>query len=155
MNRLPLIAFGTLAAATVAAFFITQHLKVTTPLIVGPDGGKPTYANTPHLIFPGSVHGDPRCPTSTTVFFHLLHRADSVEVTIVNSSGRVVGTLASDLPAALFQPLQFTWNFREANGQPAPPGLFNFRVTLLHQHRTIDPLIPDYPITISPSCSGP
>ena len=30
-----MIAFGALVAATVAAFFITQHLKVSTPLLAG------------------------------------------------------------------------------------------------------------------------
>ena len=35
MSRLPLTAFGALIVATVAAFFVTQHLKVSTPLIAG------------------------------------------------------------------------------------------------------------------------
>ena len=35
MRRFPVIAFAALVVATVAAFFITQHLKVTTPLIAG------------------------------------------------------------------------------------------------------------------------
>ena len=35
MSRLPTGAFAVLVAATIAAFFITQHLKVTTPLIQG------------------------------------------------------------------------------------------------------------------------
>jgi len=150
VRRLPDAAFGALALATVGAFFVTQHLKVTTPLIAGQ-----TYGDMPHQIFPGSVPGDSACPTSTTVYFHLLHHADSVQVTIVKSSGRVVRTLAADLPAAIKQSLQFTWNYRQNSGHPAPPGLYNFRVRLLHQNRTIDPLIPNYPLRISASCSGP
>src|SRR5579864_7789080 len=35
VTRLPVVAFVALVAATVAAFFITQHLKVATPLIAG------------------------------------------------------------------------------------------------------------------------
>jgi hypothetical protein len=154
MKRLPLAAVGGLAAATVASFFITQHLKVTTPLITGPQGGLATYGDTPHLIYPGSIPGDPTCPTSTTAYFHLLHRADSVQVTITDSRRKIIRTIANDIRAAIYQPLHFTWNFREANGQPAPPGTYNFRVRLLHQNRTIDPLIPNFPISISRACSG-
>ena len=147
MRRLPEAAFGALAVATVGAFFITQHLKVTTPLIAGQ-----TYGDTPHQIFPGSIPGDSACPTFTSVYFHLLHHADSVQVTIVNLSGRIVRTLAADLPAAIKQNLQFTWHYRQDSGQLAPPGLYNFRVRLLHQKRTIDPLVPNFPISISAPC---
>ena len=35
MNRLPAVVFALLAAATVGAFFVVQHLKVSTPLIAG------------------------------------------------------------------------------------------------------------------------
>ncbi len=35
VSRLPVAAFVALAVATVAAFFVTQHLKVTTPLVTG------------------------------------------------------------------------------------------------------------------------
>ncbi len=35
LRRLPLLAFATLAAATVGAFFVVQHLKAGTPLING------------------------------------------------------------------------------------------------------------------------
>ena len=35
VTRLPTCAFAVLVAATIAAFFVTQHLKVTTPLIRG------------------------------------------------------------------------------------------------------------------------
>ena len=33
MTRLSTGAFAVLVAATIAAFFLTQHLKVTTPLL--------------------------------------------------------------------------------------------------------------------------
>ena len=35
MSRLSVAAFVALAVATAAAFFVTQHLKVTTPLLAG------------------------------------------------------------------------------------------------------------------------
>ena len=34
-TRLSIAAFAVLVAATIAAFFVTQHLKVTTPLLTG------------------------------------------------------------------------------------------------------------------------
>ena len=45
MRRLPIFAFAALVAATVAAFFITQHLKVTTPLIAGAPRPAPEVIN--------------------------------------------------------------------------------------------------------------
>ena len=145
MSRLPLAAFGALALATVGAFFISQHLKVTTPLISGI-----TYDASPHNIVPA----DGRCP-ATTIHFFLLHRADSVDVSVVNHGDKVVRMLASGVPAGRKQQLQFTWNGRLPNGQPAPRGEYNFRVKLIHQKRTIDPLIPDFPIVIQTSCPPP
>lgn len=145
MRRLPLAAFGALVVATVAAFFITQHLKVTTPLIAGQ-----TYGMTPHNIVPTSRS----CPAVTT-YFHVLHHADSVNVYIVDRSGRIVRTLARNVPGAIKQNLQFTWDGRLPNGAPAPAGLYNFRVTLVHQRRTIDPLIPNFPIEVQTTCPPP
>src|SRR5581483_8481006 len=99
MRRLPTITFGALVLATVAAVFITQHLKVTTPLITGPKGGLPTYAKTPHNIVPTN----PRCD-SVTLYFQLLHSADSFDLYIVDSHGRVVRTLAAGVAGAVKQP---------------------------------------------------
>lgn len=135
--------------ATVAAFFITQHLKVTTPLIAG------AFGPTPPVIHPG----DGGCPGQATVSFHLLHEADEIDVYVVNDSGRVVRTLATGVVAGRKQPLQFTWDGRQASGAPAPGGRYDFKVTLLHQHRTIDPLINQTfeepaTVTVRPSCSG-
>jgi hypothetical protein len=150
--------FGALVLATVIAFFVTQHLKVTTPVIAGQ-----TYGDTPHLIFPGSVPGDPACPTATTVYFFLLHRADRVDVTVIDAHGAVVRTLADGLAMPTHQSRSFTWNLRESDGLKAPTGLYNFRLRLLDQHRTISPLVEGLPeaptapvpIHIFPACSAP
>jgi hypothetical protein len=147
MRRLPVIAFGALALATVAAVFITQHLKVTTPLITGPKGGLPTYANTPHWIVPTN----PRCD-SVTLYFQLLHSADSFNLDIVDSHGRSVRTLAQDVSGQIKQPFQYRWNGRLSDGATAPLGLYNFRLHLIHQDRTIDPVIPNYPISVQSTC---
>ncbi len=141
------MAFAALVLATVAATFISQHLKVTTPLIAG------AFGPTPPAIHPG----DGGCPGQATVTFHLLHAADEIDVYVVNGSGRVVRVLATGVAAGRKQPLQFTWDGREASGAPAPGGHYDFKVTLLHQHRTIDPLINqtfEQPatVTVRPSC---
>ncbi len=148
VGRLPLAAFGGLALATIAAFFITQHLKVTTPLIAG------AFGPIPPVIHPG----DGGCPGQATVSFHLLHQADEINVYVVGGRGQMVRTLATGVPAGRKQPLQFTWDGRQADGAPAPRGQYDFKVTLIHQHRTIDPLINqtyEQPatVTVKQSCS--
>ena len=79
MNRLSTSAFAMLVAATIAAFFITQHLKVTTPLIQG------FPRPVPGVIDP--LHGVPcsgKSSASTTISFYLQHRADTVDVYVVD-----------------------------------------------------------------------
>lgn len=142
MRRLPTLAFGALAVATVAAVFITQHLKVTTPLIAGQ-----TYAKTPHNIVPAN----PRC-NSVTLYFHLLHQADSFNLDIVDSHGDRVKTLAHDVPGQIKQPFQYSWTGRLDDRAVAPTGVYNFRLHLIHQNRTIDPVIPGYPISVQTTC---
>jgi hypothetical protein len=147
MRRLSAIAFGLLAVATIAAVFITQHLKVTTPLITGPNGGLPTYGDTPHNIVPTN----PSCD-SVTLSFQLLHRADSFDLYIVDSAGHVVRTLAAGVAGAIKQPFHYSWNGRLADGTVAPQGLYNFSLRLIHQNRRIDPVIDGYPVSVQSTC---
>jgi hypothetical protein len=138
------MAFGGLVVATVAAFFIIQHIKVGTPLIAGTltpsatainprDGGSCTVEGK--LMAVNARH--------TSVSFFLVHRADNVSVYVVNQRGRTVATLASNvfMPAELFPhqvPRTFTWNGRGDGGAIAPAGLYYIRVVLRRQGRTID-----------------
>jgi FlgD Ig-like domain len=143
VRRLPLAAFAVLAVATVAAFFITQHLKVTTPLIsaVSPP--------TAPVIFRDG--GGPTCPDATTISFYLLHKADNVNVYVVTAQDQLVRTLATNVPMARKQRVAFTWK-GVADYGPARPGKYNFRVVLVHQRRTIDPVIvgaTDSPATVT------
>jgi flagellar hook assembly protein FlgD len=144
MRRLPTFAFGALAVATVAAVFITQHLKVTTPLIAGQ-----TYGKTPHWIVPTN----PKCD-SVTLYFYVLHHADSFDLDIVDSRGKVVRTLATNVPGPIKKHFQYSWNGRLADGGPAPQGLYNFRLHLIHQNRTIEPES-DFPISVQSTCPPP
>jgi hypothetical protein len=143
-SRWPLAVLGCLAIATVVAFFVIQHLKVTTPVIE-----RWTYGHTPHITDPS----DPACPAqATTVYFDLLHEGDTVDVYVVAAAGGTVRTIASDLPARIHQPLAFTWNDRLPSGRIAPPGKYNFVLQLIHQQRTINPLVPGFPLQIQTTC---
>ena len=145
MNRLSTGAFAVLVAATIAAFFVTQHLKVTTPLVQG--APRPV----PGVIDP--LHGVPcidgKNSGSTTISFYLQHRADTVVVSVVNDDGDIVRTVADGrhmrrdvrTPDGVF-----TWDGREDNGRVAPDGTYYFRVTLLHQGRTVD--LKTVPVTV-------
>ena len=149
MRRLPTLIFGALAVATVAAVFITQHLKVTTPLVAGAFGPTPALTIDPTAT---------ACAATATIGFHLLHAADQIDLYVVDSHDRDVFTLASGLAAPRsVTNLQFTWHGRLHDGALAPPGHYEFRVRLIHQDRTIFPLLnqtTETPmgVTVKPSC---
>ena len=156
------MAFGGLAVATVAAFFIIQHLKVGTPLIAGNLAPFPTAINPRDgaTCVAKTANGD-RAPvnfTQSSVAFFLVHQADSVSVYVVNQSGRTVATLASEvyMPAELYPhqvPRTFSWNGRESGGGIAPEGQYYVRVVLHHQDRTID-LTPSVRVQYTSRCPG-
>jgi flagellar hook assembly protein FlgD len=130
-RRTPLISrivFGGLVVATLAAFFISQHLKVTTPFITG------VSPPTPAAIDPV---GGPMACRSTKVSFSLLHHVDNVDVYVVNQSDVTVRDLARGLFMRKKETRTFTWDGRNDRGQRAPPGSYFFRVYLIHQARSI------------------
>lgn len=145
MKRLPTLAFGGLAVATVAAFFIIQHLKVSTPLISSVSGPFPTTINprsggTCPAWRPDHTLG-PVSYARTSVSFLLLHQSDDVTVYVVNQPGRNVATLASGLFMAGLphqRLMTFTWDGRVYGGSLAPAGEYYVRVGLRRQDRTID-----------------
>jgi hypothetical protein len=136
-TRLSTSAFAVLVAATIGAFFVTQHLKVTTPLIQGFPRPVPGVINPLHAVQCGKWNSG-----STTISFYLQHRSDDVDVSVVGSAtGAIVDTVASGRhmrrdvrhPDGLFR-----WDGRESDGSLAPDGTYYFRVTLLRQDRTIN-----------------
>jgi hypothetical protein len=131
VKRFPLYVFGGLVVATVAAFFVTQHLKVTTPLV----GGLPTPA--PGWISPidgGVCKGVGH--RSTHMSFYL-YRADDVNVYVVDDDGTIVQTIASGRHMARKVRTDFVWNGREADGTVAPDGTYHFRVALINEGRAV------------------
>lgn len=136
MRRLPVAAFVALAIATIAAFFVTQHLKVTTPLLAGFPFPHPGEINPVN----GQVC-DGVSYRSTSVSFYLLHRSDDVDVYIVATDGTtIVRTLASGVHmqgGAHPVRRKFVWNGRLDNGLVARDGTYYIRVAFIHQARSV------------------
>jgi hypothetical protein len=143
VRRLPVAAFVALVIATVGAFFVTQHLKVTTPLIAGsprplPAAINPVDGGTCRVM---THHGLQKVSfRRATISFYLQHRADDVSVYMVNDDGENVATLASGRHMAIDRRSMFTWDGRTSSGKIAPDGVYTIRVSLIHQGRSL--LIP-------------
>jgi hypothetical protein len=137
---MPVAAFVALVLATVAAFFVTQHLKVTTPLVAGTPAPVPSHINP---LDGKSCRVYTRLGVKRVSFkrmrisFYLLHRADDVDVYIVNQDGSIVATLASGRHMRIKRRSLFTWDGHEDSGQVAPDGTYFVRVSLIHQGRTL------------------
>jgi hypothetical protein len=140
MRRLPIVAFGALVAATIAAFFVTQHLKSSTPVITG--------MSYPNAFSPNAGNCRPE-RRNTHISFYLLHRADDVDVYVADESETIVRTivLGHHMRKGVRRPDGiFGWNGREDSGRLAPDGTYHFRVGLRNQGRTID--LTGYPIVL-------
>ena len=142
MSRLPVATFVALVIATIGAFFVTQHLKVTTPLIAGfpapvPASINPVDGGVCRVRNPQGT----RVPVSfrqTRVSFYLRHRADNVDVYILNSAGAIVDTLpGSGARMKVLERRQFVWNGHEDNGSIAPGGQYTIQVSLVQQGRSV------------------
>jgi hypothetical protein len=153
VRRLPPIAFGVLVAATVAAFFVTQHLKVATPFLQGAPAPLPAAFDPvsgvrgqgePRACWSRPAKGAVSRPVdyrSTYTTFYLQHQSGHVAVYIVNASGDVVRTIASDydFPRTYVRnpPSAFRWNGRDDDGLLAPEGTYYYRVVLIGRGRTV------------------
>jgi hypothetical protein len=141
VRRLPVAAFVALVIATVGAFFVTQHLKVSTPLIAGSPSPHPASINPVNgktCLLPN--HLGVTVPTSfkrMQISFYLLHRADDVDVYVVDQNGNIVDTLASGHHMSINRRSVFTWDGRTSKGAIAPDGIYDLRVSLIHQGRTL------------------
>jgi hypothetical protein len=149
VRRLPALAFAALVVATVGAFFVTQHLKSSTPLYAGFPRPNPQWINPRSgAVCDGVSH------RSTTVSFYLLHRADDVDVYIVNNAGAIVRTVASGrhMRIRVRRPDGvFHWDGRTDSGAVAPDGVYHFRVALRQQGRTVQLTQPVSVETVAPN----
>ncbi|MDQ6729244.1 MAG: hypothetical protein M3022_02790 [Actinomycetota bacterium] len=135
MRRLGVAAFLVLAAVTVAAFFVVQHLKISTPLLAGNPAPHPAAINpVDGQVCKGTSH------RAMLVSFYLQNRSDDVDVDIVDSGGTFVASLASGVHMQGGRhPVRrgFVWNGRTANGRVVPDGTYYIRVALIHQGRSV------------------
>ncbi len=139
MSRLRVAAFAALVVATVAAFFVTQHLKVSNPLINGSPRPDPAVFDPVAGRVCVDAAGERVSFRRTRVSFYLQSRNDSVIVSVVNSAGNLVATLASGRSMRVDKRSAFTWNGREgahSNGPYAPDGIYYLQVALIHAGRT-------------------
>jgi hypothetical protein len=139
VKRFPAIALGVLIAATIGAFFVIQHLKVTTPFLAGIPNPAPDVIDPYGASCQGVSH------KTTRISFYLLDRSDYVDMYIVNANGDIVDQVASNrympkLTATNSKTVRrtFYWNGRDANGSIAPDGTYYFRVVLHQQGRYLD-----------------
>jgi hypothetical protein len=143
VSRVPVAAFVALVIATVGAFFVTQHLKVTTPLINGFPAPVPSTINpVSGGVCPVRNGKGVLVPTGfrrMKVSFYLLNRADDVDVYIVDPDGTIVDTLpGSGRHMGIQKRRAFFWNGRTApDGRIAPDGTYYIQVFLVHQGRTL------------------
>ncbi len=136
-------AFVALVIATVAAFFVTQHLKVSTPLIQYRPAPVP---NTINPVYGGlcPLRGGKGVVTLWSykrmrISFYLQNRSDNVTVQIVDRDGTPVRTIGNNVFMRAHPPQRhpFTWNGRVANGSIAPAGTYYVKVSLLHEARSL------------------
>src|SRR4051812_44494629 len=119
-GRLATAVFFMLVAATAAAFFVTQRLKRSTPVVRNVD--------TQLVVSP---NGDGRKDRARIRFF--LPKADRVTVSITDSNGDEVRRLADrHLDRG---PHKFKWNGRNSSGAIAPDGTYFLRVILTGEGR--------------------
>jgi flagellar hook assembly protein FlgD len=142
VKRLGVIAFVALAGMTVAAFFVTQALKVSLPLINGfpapvPSTINPIAGGTCRVRNPkGRLV--PLSFRAMQISFYLQNQGDIVDVAIVDSAGQVVRTLpGSGRFLRVLRRRTFVWNGRERDGRIAPDGRYEVQVTLARQDRTV------------------
>ena len=145
MRRWPVAAFVALAIVTIAAFFVEQHLKVSTPLVAGNPKPHPATINPVAggvCPYPSGAHGRPK-PTSfrrMKVSFYLLNKSDNVDVDIVTPTGELVKQIATDVPmigGKHPKRVPFVWDGRTTDGRIAPDGTYDIKVVLLHQDRSV------------------
>src|SRR5438270_9793893 len=88
MRHLQLTAFVSLVVATIAAFFIAQHIKVSTPLISGMPTPFPAAINPVigRVCYDAALRKrvDHR---ASSISFYLLHASDKVDVYMVDQDG--------------------------------------------------------------------
>ncbi len=141
MTRLPAAAFAALVVATVGAFFVTQHLKVSNPLINGSPRPDPPAINPVSGRVCRDLAGKLVSFKRTQLSFYLQSRSDKVSVYMVNSGGQIMATVAQGryMRAGASHRSTFTWNGHSGNGggPVVADGTYYFEIALQSQDRPI------------------
>jgi flagellar hook capping protein FlgD len=112
-----------LLVATAAAFAITEHLKLIK---------SPVYGTQVSKVLSPVCH----CATDKATIQIRLRRRDDVTVTIVNSGGDTVATIAAGAHELPHQPYTFVWHGRTDAGTLVPDGVYHPWVQLANARRT-------------------
>jgi hypothetical protein len=126
-----------LVIATIAAMFVTQRVRRHGLVL---DKIKVTETFTPD--------GDNDADKAVIRF--RLTRAETVDITVLDSDDDEVATVAEDEPHSDHKLLRFYWNGFEDDGAAAPPGTYSLRIFLEGRDRTITP---SETITLVPTSS--
>lgn len=112
-----------LLAGTAAAFAVTQGLKIAP---------SPIRSTRVTKVFSPTCD----CPTRVADIQFRLRKADRVRVQIVDADGEVVRTL---VPGTRLRrgTVHYTWDGRDEAGRLVPQGVYEPRVHLPREHRTI------------------
>lgn len=136
-------AFVALVIATVAAFFVTQHLKVTTPFIQGSPAPVPNTINPVYGGFCSLRNGKgvERLVSfkRMNISFYLQNSSDDVDVWIVDRNRQRIRQIGRNVFMRARPPKRhpFSWDGRLANGSVAPAGVYYIQVYLVHQARSL------------------
>jgi hypothetical protein len=109
-----------LLVATSAAFAITEHLKLIKSDVFGTEVSK--------VLAPGC-----HCATSKAIVRIRLRHTEHVTVTIVDSAGHKVATIASNMLVHARSPQHWAWDGRTDAGGRAPDGVYHPWVQLPHR----------------------
>jgi len=109
-----------LLVATSAAFAITEHLKLIKSDVFGTEVSK--------VLAPGC-----HCATSKAIVQIRLRHTGHVTVTIVDSAGHRVATIASNVVVHARSPQHWPWDGKTDGGGRAPDGVYHPWVQLPHR----------------------
>jgi hypothetical protein len=121
----PTVLVLALLVATAAAFAVSQRRKLEQIPVAGP------------RMLPPAFSPSCRCPNPTTEVSFRLHRADTIDVLLVDDDGQVVRTLKRRQPHRPGR-VAFRWDGRADAGTIVPEGRYHLRVRLHEDGRTIE-----------------
>lgn len=118
------VVFAVLVLSSFAAFAVTQRLKHT-----------PTVVQDVRMS--ASFRPGARSSNGVERISFKLQHPDRVTVTVIDSEGNTVRTLARHLAMPAYKRFSFYWNGHEAHGRHAPVGTYRVRIALARQKRSI------------------